>query len=169
MPTSVGKLNSGQLTLAMDADPRARLIATGNGDSRVRLWDVSRPQAPTVVGGPLLTGGIVSSVGFTPDGTLLASGDALGQIRLWDISDPARTAAYGLPVTGHNGPIGALRFSPRGGQLITGGDDGTVRLWQTDTARVHAILCASTRTAMTPALWKEYVSPALSYAPPCGG
>ncbi|MEU5383765.1 nSTAND1 domain-containing NTPase [Kitasatospora cineracea] len=168
VPAPVSGLNTGQPVWSVGVSPNARLIATGGTGSKVRLWDVSKPQAPTVLGEPLTTGGAVTSVGFTPDGALLASGDTLGQIRLWDLADPARATAYGLPLTGHNGTVWTLWFSSQG-EMITGGDDGTVRLWQTDPSRVHGILCASTRTAMTPSLWKEYVSPALPYDPPCGG
>ncbi|MFD6534545.1 NACHT and WD repeat domain-containing protein [Streptomyces sp. NPDC060184] len=168
VPSLAGQVASGQQIFTLAAGPGSRLIATGNGDSRVRLWDVSRPQSPTAVGEPLLAGGIVSSAGFAPDGGLLASGNTLGQIRLWDSSDPAHTTAYGLPVTGHGGWVNALLFGPRDGLLITGGQDGTVRLWQTDPARARTLLCASTQRAMTPARWKEYVSPALPYNPPCG-
>ncbi|MDR3035371.1 MAG: hypothetical protein LBV78_20120, partial [Kitasatospora sp.] len=167
-PAPVGGLHPAQPVWSTGVSPNARLIATGGTDSKIRLWDVSEPQAPTVLGEPLSAGGIVTSVGFTPDGALLASGDTLGQIRRGDLADPARATAYGLPLTGHNGTVWALWFSSQG-EMITGGDDGTVRLWQTDPSRVHGILCASTRTAMTPSLWKEYVSPALSYDPPCGG
>ncbi|MFF8913334.1 hypothetical protein ACF08M_08420 [Streptomyces sp. NPDC015032] len=168
VPSLAGQVTSSQQIFALAASPRSRLIATGSGDSKVRLWDVSRPQSPTAIGGPLLTGGLVMSVGFAPDSGLLASGNALGQIRLWDTSDPAHTSAYGLPVTGHGGSVDALLFGPRNGLLMTSGQDGTVRLWQTDPARARTILCASTQRAMTPALWKKYVSPALPYNPPCG-
>ncbi|MEU6741904.1 nSTAND1 domain-containing NTPase [Streptosporangium sandarakinum] len=166
-PMSSGHVAGDQPILSLSVGPGSRLAATGRGDNTVRLWDLSRPRSPTAVGEPLPAGGVVQSVGFTPDGKLLASG-AFGQIRLWDVSTPAATSPYGLPITGHNGFIPALLFSPRGGLLISGGEDGTVRLWQTDADRAFAILCASTRGAMTPALWKEYVSPALAYDPPCG-
>ncbi|MEU0698187.1 hypothetical protein ABZ349_30025 [Streptomyces niveus] len=169
VPDLVERVASAQVVWSLAAGPNSRLIATGSGDSKIKLWDVSRPMSPKAIGKPLLSGGIVTGVGFAPDGKLLAGSNALGQIRLWDISDPAHAAVYGLPVTGHINSVAALRFSPHGGLLITGGEDGTVRLWQTDPARARAILCASTREAMSPALWKKYVSPDLAYDPPCGG
>ncbi|MEU6882288.1 hypothetical protein [Streptomyces sp. NPDC046712] len=167
-PVADGRALGSEAVISLDAHPRAPLVATGGADSRIRLWDVSRPSSPKAVGKPPLSGGAVWSVGFAPDATMLASGNSIGQVRLWSVSDPARITAYGLPVTGHNSLVKALRYSPRGDVLVTGGDDGTVRLWQTDPARARAILCASTRTAMTPEVWKEFVSPALPYDPPCG-
>jgi len=168
VPTVAGEVGSGQIVYDLAADPRTGLIATGNGDSTVRLWDVSRPSSLTAVGHPLYTSGSVQSVGFSSDGRLLASGDSTGQVRLWNTSDPARPTAYGLPVAGHGGAVWAMRFSPRAGLLITGATDGTVRLWQTDPARARTLLCASTANAMTASRWKEYVSPDLPYDPPCG-
>ncbi|WP_433540434.1 hypothetical protein ACQP10_34645 [Streptosporangium sandarakinum] len=167
VPMLSGHVAGDQPIFSLAIDPGSRLAATGRRDDTVRLWDLSRPRSPMAIGDPLPAGGVVYSVGFAPDGKLLAGG-AFGQIRLWDTSTPAATSAYGLPVTGHNGFVQALLFSPRGGLLISGGEDGTVRLWQTDADRAFALLCASTRGAMTPDLWRDYVSPALAYDPPCG-
>ncbi|MFE5482483.1 hypothetical protein [Streptomyces sp. NPDC056527] len=167
-PVSEGSRLDSKVAISLDVHPRAPLVATGGGDSRIRLFDVSQPAFPKPVGKPPLSGGAVWSVGFAPDGTMLASGNSVGQIRFWNISDPARITAYGLPVIGHNGSVNALRYTPRGDVLVTAGQDGTVRLWQTDPARARAILCASTRSAMNPDVWKEFVSPALPYDPPCG-
>ncbi|MEU3712034.1 WD40 repeat domain-containing protein [Streptomyces catenulae] len=168
-PSPSGQVASRQQIFALAVSARSPLLATGNSDSTVRLWDVSGHRSPTTVGQPLSAGGMVTSVGFSPSGHLLASGTAHGQIRLWDTSDPAHATAYGKPVTGHSGWVNGLLFGPRAGLLITSGQDGTVRLWQTDPARARTILCASTPRAMTPARWKKYVSPALPYDPPCTG
>lgn len=167
-PVPDGDRFGARAVISLDAHPRAPLVATGGADSRVSLWDVSRPSSPKLVGKPPLSGGLVWSVGFAPDGTMLASGNSIGQVRLWKTADPARSTAYGLPVTGHNASVSALRYTPRGDVLVTVGQDGTVRLWQTDAARARTLLCASTKSAMTPEAWKEYVSPALPYDPPCG-
>ena len=166
-PSLAGQTNSGQITMVLTADPRGGLVATGSGESKVRLWDVSDPARPDALGNPLAAGGITTGLAFSPDGKLLAGGTGIGQIRLWNTSTPAHPTAYGLPVTGHNGSIAALLFSPRDGLLITGGDDGTVRLWQTDPAGARTMICTATRTAMTRTVWKEYVSPDLAYDPPC--
>ncbi|MCT4352282.1 hypothetical protein M5362_03935 [Streptomyces sp. Je 1-79] len=167
VPAISGRVSGNQVTLTLAAHPRAPLLAAGGGDSRVRLWDMSRQPSPKAVGRPMALGGSVWSVAFAPDGAVLAGGDAIGQIRRWDTSDPARATPYGLPVTGHVGAVRALLYGPRGGALLSAGQDGTVRLWQTDPAAARASLCATTGSAMTPAAWKEYVSPALPYDPPC--
>ncbi|MFE5967356.1 hypothetical protein [Streptomyces sp. NPDC056463] len=168
VPSISGRASGNQVIMALAAHPRTALLAAGGGDSRIRLWNVSRQASPKAFGRPMPTGGSVWSIAFAPDGAMLAGGDAVGQIRQWNTSDPGRATLYGLPVTGHNSTVTALRYAPRGGALLSAGQDGTVRLWQTDPAAAKASLCSSTRSAMTPDVWKEYVSPALPYDPPCG-
>lgn len=167
-PSLVGQKASGQIIMSLAADPRGRLIATGTGESQVRLWNVANPRSPEAVADPLVAGGLANSVGFSPDGKLLAAGNGIGEIRLWNTSEPARPTTYGLPVKGHGGAVAALLFGPREGVLITSGLDGTVRLWRTDPAAARTALCAATSSAMTPDRWQKYVSPDLPYAPPCG-
>jgi WD40 repeat protein len=161
------RANGDQITYSLAADPRGGLIATGTAESDVRLWNVADPTSPRAMGDPLLAGGLAMSVGFSPDGELLAAGNSIGEIRLWRTSDPSRPTAYGLPVAGHGGEVTELAFGPRAGLLVTGGFDGTVRLWQTDPASARTMLCATTRSAMTPQRWERHVSPDLPYAPPC--
>ncbi|MCS0634774.1 hypothetical protein NX801_03690 [Streptomyces sp. LP05-1] len=167
-PSLLAARSGGHVIVALAAHPRAPLLATGSGDGTVQFWDASGTGPPGALGGPLPAGGIVNSLGFAPGGRLLAVGNAIGQIRLWDTAEPARTTAYGLPLTGHNGEVAALSFGPGDGTLLSAGGDGTVRLWQTDPGRAVATLCRATRTAMTPAVWRELVSPVLPYDPPCG-
>ena len=54
-----------------------------SADNKVRLWNVSDPAQPVLLGKPL-TGatGYIESVAFAPDGTMLALGSADGTVRL---------------------------------------------------------------------------------------
>jgi WD40 repeat protein len=67
---------------------------------------------------------------FSPGGKLLATGSDDGTVRLWDA---ATGSPEGSPMTGHNGPVWALRITPDGKRLITAGKDKQVRLWRVST------------------------------------
>ena len=69
---------------------------------------------------------------FNPGGKLLATGGDDGTVRLWDT---ATGSPKGSPLTGHKGPVWALRISPNGKRLITAGADDKVRLWPLTTRK----------------------------------
>jgi WD40 repeat protein len=88
------------------------LLASGNWDTTVRLWDsASGAEIATLTGhtGPLLT------VAFSQDGSLLASGGRdskwkKAEAKLWDLR--TRTELASLP--GVADPVSRLAFSPDG-------------------------------------------------------
>ena len=131
--------------------PDGRLLASGNADKTVILWDVTDPAHPaqrvTVTHSD--RSGAIKAVGFSVDGRLLAvgSGDVInpsgnmpvsrGAVALWDVTDlahPVRTAIVRAGVQVH-----AVAFSPDGRLLASGNGGATVILWDvTDPAHLAA-------------------------------
>uniref|UniRef100_UPI002AD327FD nSTAND1 domain-containing NTPase n=1 Tax=Frankia sp. Cas3 TaxID=3073926 RepID=UPI002AD327FD len=115
--------------------PDSHVLATGSNDRGVRLWDVSSPGQPHLIGVPL-TGhtGIVTSVAFSPDGRTLASGSNDNSVRLWDVSRPGQAHPLGEPLTGSD-TVTSVAFSPDGHTLVSGSYDynNPVRLWDLTT------------------------------------
>jgi uncharacterized delta-60 repeat protein len=145
-----------------------RTLATGSYDQNVRLWNVTDPARPTSLGGPLIGHtGPVYAVAFSRDGRTLATGSYDQNVRLWNVTNRARPTSLGRPLTGHTNWVYAVAFSPDGHTVATGSADRTVRLWGMNIDQAIQRICATTRNTLTPAKWRQYVSPDRPYQPPC--
>ena len=108
--------------------PDWRILAAGEGNGTVQLWDVkSREPLGKVLGEK--TGLPAKSIAFSPDGDTLATVGSGGSVQLWDVTDPAHpktNASRNLP------PAESVSFSPAGHVLAAGLGSGTVQLWDVD-------------------------------------
>ena len=100
------------------------LVATGGGDSVIRLWDPATMTLRATLRGHI--GNVaVLAFGTLPDGTtLLAAGDASNVVRLWNVGN--MTVHAELP--GHRGGVKSLCFGslPDGTLLLATGDKGVL-------------------------------------------
>ena len=110
-------------------------LASASFDKTVRLWDLDRPEAKTVV----LQGheSYVWSVVFSPDGERLASASHDGTVRLWDLDQPE---VEPVVLQGHQGPVRSVAFSPDGERLASASHDRTVRLWDLDRLEAEPVV-----------------------------
>jgi WD40 repeat protein len=123
VPSSVS-LHQGTDIKAVAYAASGQILASGDEEGTVRLWDVDKPDIVPVV----LTGhdGEVTSVAFSPDEQTLASSSKDGTIRLWDVR---RTDTAPVIFSGHDGEVTSMAFSPDGKTLVSAGQDGAVRQW----------------------------------------
>lgn len=104
--------------------PDGKLLACGNNDGTVNLWDLQRRSGtPTVLKGHKK---YVWSVSFSHDGKVLASGGNDEKILLWAIGHPDRPRTE---LVGHERGVRSLAFSNNNKTLASGSDDRTARLW----------------------------------------
>lgn len=120
--------------------PDGKLLASGNLNGQVKLWDtVSRTQLAVFK----VPQGFVGSVAISPDGRLLAAGsglppseEAASVATVWDIASRQQLAT----LSGHNRLVGSVAFSSDGRWLATGSCDGTAKLWDVATMKnVHTL------------------------------
>lgn len=108
---------------ALAYSPNGRLLASGSGSGRVRIWNA---MDLTPYGDVLDLGLFLHTVAFDPSGSILAIGMGSGTIQLWDLSAGVQKPK---PLQGHGAGVTSLAFSADGKVLASASVDNRIRLW----------------------------------------
>jgi serine/threonine protein kinase/DNA-binding beta-propeller fold protein YncE len=119
-------------------------LAPGQGEGRVRVWDVATGKPLT---GALQHPASVSDVALSPDGLRAVAGDMGGEVRIWEVA--TGTLLRTLKATEVTDYPLKVSFSPDGRRVLTAGRTG--RVWD-----------VATGEAVTPVL--EHPNITLSHA-----
>jgi len=93
--------------------------------TELRLWDVSNPRAPGLIGAGVTAGlDTLSTLFFSPRNAELVM-NGLRQFQLWDLNDWSAPVPLGDPLDNQV----ALALSPSGEMLVTTGPDNALQLW----------------------------------------
>ena len=101
--------------------PRSELLATGDSDYMIRLWDVSTGTELSALEGHEHS---VRSIAFSHDGKILASGSSDKTVRIWDVHDGKCLHV----LKEHNNQVLCVAFTEPG-VLASCGSDHTIKLW----------------------------------------
>ncbi|MEL7333659.1 MAG: NB-ARC domain-containing protein, partial [Cyanobacteria bacterium J06560_2] len=138
----------------MAFSPDGKVLATGDTNSEIWLWETSLPATSGDIKSHISTfqghQNWVCSVAFSPDGTQLVSGGADRMIKVWDVA----TGECLQTLEGHSNWVMSVAFSPNGEQLISGSADRTIKLWDVATGS-----CLQTLEGHRHGVWSVAFSP----------
>ncbi|EDO06263.2 WD domain G-beta repeat family protein [Babesia bovis T2Bo] len=141
--------------LCMDFSADGKLLATGSGDSSVRIWDLQ-------TGTPIKTlkghTNWVMCVLWSPDCTRLASGGMDGRVIIWE---PDSLSSHHITLSGHTKGVTTLAWQPlhhidlqvRAYPLLASGSmDSSIKIWDVKVAQCLRTLSGHTR-GISQVLW----------------
>jgi WD40 repeat protein/tRNA A-37 threonylcarbamoyl transferase component Bud32 len=107
--------------LSYDFSADGTMMATGDMDRMVKLWDTATGKFTQLAGHTAY----VTDVAFSPDGKTLASASHDGTVILWEVATKRQIAR----IPAHHAMLTAVAFSPDGTLIATGSDDATIKIW----------------------------------------
>jgi len=112
---------------AIDFSPDSKIIATGDRDGLIQLWNTDTWQEfETPYSGHTKT---ILDLAFSPDGSMLASVGLDNYLFQWHINSKEGSS----PVRAQVMDVTAVAYSADGARIITGGNDFKINVWDAGT------------------------------------
>lgn len=146
--TSTLECHLGEI-LSLRFSPDSSIMASGSGDSTVRLWDITTETPSAKCEGHK---GWILCLEWAPDGSLLASGSMDNKIIIWEPNGKLKGK-----LSGHSKWVTSLAWEPfhlskQCSRLASSSKDCTVCIWNVQTMTVEVTMAHHTDT-VTKVLW----------------
>ncbi|HEX4950403.1 MAG TPA: protein kinase, partial [Blastocatellia bacterium] len=127
---------------SLSLSPDGKILAIGQFDRHVTLWDTETWQML-----PAIKGHQVTALAFAPDGKTLASGSGDGIVKLWDINQSLSVDTYQLKKS----YVDEMGFAPTVGRLLI--MDAEQSLHAFDTSTKQKLFTIESRSGLFSDLW----------------
>lgn len=135
---------------SLAVSPDGRLLATGDFNSTVTLWDITNRYQ---IGQRLIAhNGPILSLAFSPDGSLLVSTSVDDTVALWDVA----TGQVIGRLFGHGANVMSVVFGENGNSLITGDANGQILVWDINISHWLNRACQVANRNITPGEWERF-------------
>jgi ribosome assembly protein 4 len=117
-----------EAVLAVQFSPCGTMLASGSGDTTVRIWDLFTNTPQFTCKGHK---NWVLSISWAPNAKMLASAGMDNEVRVWD---PKSGRPQTQPLRGHTGYVTCLAWeplntNPKGEHLASGSKDNSIKIW----------------------------------------
>lgn len=121
-----------ELTFGREDD----LLAAGDSQGNITVWDVSDPDGIVQVGEQeAVTDSAITALAFSPLGVSIGAGAADGNILLWRLTEPQRVDQMQGPLLGRSFVLDLSFVDDDDGAFMSVASDGSVTRWSTSTRR----------------------------------
>ncbi|MEW6717974.1 MAG: serine/threonine-protein kinase [Chloroflexota bacterium] len=107
--------------------PDGSILAVGQRDKTVVLWDVSGRRVLQVLGNPQ-EDVVITSLAFSPNGAYLSAGTDVGDVLIFEVTRGRGSVVADFK--GHGKAVAGLSFTSNGELLASGSSDGSVKIWR---------------------------------------
>jgi len=154
--------NSGISILALDFGEGDKLLASGDEQGNVLVWDfMSRTMLNNLRGHQAR----ITQVRFSPDGRILASSSTDGSVRMWE-TDNLNTQP--IVLSANAGFIFCIAFSPDSERILTGSrDEDRLVLSPTRTETMVEGICNTIDRNFSEEEWNTYIGTDIPYEQTC--